>query len=418
MQPYSGTGSYTFQAILNADGSIVFQYQTMSGVLDSATIGIENYAGNSGIQVSYNNAGYVQNGLAVRFSDGTGTPIYNQVTVSSGQSVSCVDFGSHNPSGGGGGGTNDDFVGTGANNVFDGGGGNDTFLLRYGDDTATGGTGADLFKLDGRYVNNGDAHTITDLNFGEGDTLLLRLFDTGAFNDSVDPSNSLQVTQSGRTAEFNSLADIVEAHDNGVILASDAGDGSTLLTLPSGAVQMTLQLDSILFSSLGITVAAPPPPPPPSPPPPPPDPSPGDDTLAGGSADDTLLGWGGNDGILLRWGNDTATGGTGGDRFTMDGRYINNGDSRTITDLNFSEGDYLEFRFMDNGTFSNSVDPSNDLLVQNSGSKVRIDSLNDLIEVHGNDVMTGADNGSGGTVFTVTAGGNLLTFTLDGWDIF
>ena len=406
VQPYADTGSYTFQAILNGDGSIDFQYQTMTGVLNSATIGIENHAGDDGVQVAFNNGGYVQNNLAVNFSAGSGTPTFNKVVLSSGQNLTGVDFGNYNPSGGGGGsGTPDNFVGTGANNVFDGGGGDDTFLLRYGDDTATGGTGADEFKLDGRYLNDGDAHRITDLNFGEGDTLMLRLFDSGAFSNAVDPLNFLAVSQGGRTAVLDSIEDIVEAHNNGVMQASDAGDGSTLLTLPSGAQQMTVQLDSILFSTLGLggTVV---------------DPSPGDDTFVGGGGNDDMSGYGGNDGFLLRWGNDTATGGTGADRFTIDGRYVNNGDSHTITDLNFSEGDYLEFRFMDNGTFDNSVDLANNLLVQNSGSKVRIDSVADLVEVNDHGIMTGADDGFGGTVFSVSVGGNLLTFTLDGWDIF
>ncbi len=411
LQPFSGTGNYTFQAILNGDGSIEFQYNTMTGALGSATISLENPAGDAGAQVSFNDASYMQNNLAMLFSEGAGSPTFNDVVLSSGQNLTGVDFGNHNLSGGGGGGcggTNDSFVGTSANNVFDGGGGDDAFLLRFGKDTATGGAGADEFKVDGRYLNDGDAHRITDLNFGEGDTLILRLFDTGAFSNAVDPSNHLGVTQSRRTATFNSLNDILGAHDNGVMQASDAGDGSTLLTMPSGLETMTLQLDTVAFSSLGIGGVSPPPPPPP------PDPSPGNDTLAGGGGDDDMFGYGGNDGILLRYGNDTTTGGTGADRFTMDGRYVYDGDSYTITDLDFSEGDYLEFRFMDNGTFNNGVNPSNHLLVQNNGSKVRIDSQADLIEVHDHGVMTGADDGFGGTTFTVSVGGDLLTFTLDG----
>ena len=81
---------------------------------------------------------------------------------------------------------------------------------------------------------------------------MLRYFASNSFSNSVDPGNTLAVSQNGGMATFNSLADIVEAHDFGVMQASDAGDGSTLLTMPSGALQLTVQLESIQFSSLGI----------------------------------------------------------------------------------------------------------------------------------------------------------------------
>ncbi len=54
----------TFQAILHQDGRIVFQYGSMSGVLDSATIGIQNGDRTEGLLVSYNQP-YVHDGLAI-----------------------------------------------------------------------------------------------------------------------------------------------------------------------------------------------------------------------------------------------------------------------------------------------------------------------------------------------------------------
>ncbi len=57
----------TFQIILYANGQIVYQYQSMTGTLNSATVGIENPNGTDGLQVAYN-APYVANNLAVRFS--------------------------------------------------------------------------------------------------------------------------------------------------------------------------------------------------------------------------------------------------------------------------------------------------------------------------------------------------------------
>lgn len=66
--PSSGTGTYTFQVVLNSSGTIYFYYEDMIGDLDSATIGIENNDASIGLQV-INNAAYVENGLAVRIAD-------------------------------------------------------------------------------------------------------------------------------------------------------------------------------------------------------------------------------------------------------------------------------------------------------------------------------------------------------------
>ena len=61
---YGGTGTYTFEAILYPSGDIKYQYLSMSGILTSATIGIEDATGTVGLQVVYN-ANYVHNNLAV-----------------------------------------------------------------------------------------------------------------------------------------------------------------------------------------------------------------------------------------------------------------------------------------------------------------------------------------------------------------
>jgi hypothetical protein len=66
--PRYNTSEYqTFQVILHADGRIVYQYQSMNGTLNSATVGIENAAGTDGLQVVFN-APYVTNGLAVELA--------------------------------------------------------------------------------------------------------------------------------------------------------------------------------------------------------------------------------------------------------------------------------------------------------------------------------------------------------------
>ena len=58
--------SLTFQVILYPSGRIVYQYLALAGVLDSATVGIQNAARDTGLNVVYN-AAYLHDGLAVEF---------------------------------------------------------------------------------------------------------------------------------------------------------------------------------------------------------------------------------------------------------------------------------------------------------------------------------------------------------------
>jgi len=64
---YSAGGPYTFQAILEAGGSITFQYLSIATPMDSATIGIQDAAKSVGLTVAFNQT-YVHDGLAVRIS--------------------------------------------------------------------------------------------------------------------------------------------------------------------------------------------------------------------------------------------------------------------------------------------------------------------------------------------------------------
>jgi subtilisin family serine protease/DNA-binding beta-propeller fold protein YncE len=59
--------SLTFQAILHPDGRIAFQYLSMAGVLDSATIGLQGPARAEGLLISYNEP-YVHDGLALEIT--------------------------------------------------------------------------------------------------------------------------------------------------------------------------------------------------------------------------------------------------------------------------------------------------------------------------------------------------------------
>lgn len=68
----TGTGSLTFQAILNANGKIQLQYAVMDPGSDGdglagSSIGIENAAGEDGLEVVYN-AEYLHNNMAILFN--------------------------------------------------------------------------------------------------------------------------------------------------------------------------------------------------------------------------------------------------------------------------------------------------------------------------------------------------------------
>lgn len=56
----------TFEVIIHENGDIVMQYLSLSGILSSATVGIEDKTGMDGLQYLYNNYG-LENGLAIRY---------------------------------------------------------------------------------------------------------------------------------------------------------------------------------------------------------------------------------------------------------------------------------------------------------------------------------------------------------------
>lgn len=58
-------GPYTFQTILNENGEMIFQYDTLGDKLNSATVGIQNWNGTEGLQIAYNQD-YLEDSLWVR----------------------------------------------------------------------------------------------------------------------------------------------------------------------------------------------------------------------------------------------------------------------------------------------------------------------------------------------------------------
>ncbi len=62
----SSPGTYTFQIVLHQSGKIVFYYNTVTGTLNSCTVGIESPDGSTGLQV-VKDAAYLKNNHALQF---------------------------------------------------------------------------------------------------------------------------------------------------------------------------------------------------------------------------------------------------------------------------------------------------------------------------------------------------------------
>lgn len=105
---YSTGGPYTFQAILRADGTILFQYLNMQGTVTDATIGMQDETRTRGMSIVCNQP-YVHNRMAIRATPNVGgtaqrlsfrvrvheglplfTPLVNRAWVSAGGMTTTV----------------------------------------------------------------------------------------------------------------------------------------------------------------------------------------------------------------------------------------------------------------------------------------------------------------------------------------
>ena len=66
---YAGSGTYSFEIILTSSGAITLQYQYMTDVLNSSTIGIQNGDMTIGLQVAYDQY-YIHDEMAIRINSG------------------------------------------------------------------------------------------------------------------------------------------------------------------------------------------------------------------------------------------------------------------------------------------------------------------------------------------------------------
>ncbi|MBI4722264.1 MAG: T9SS type A sorting domain-containing protein, partial [Candidatus Stahlbacteria bacterium] len=62
---WGGSGYYTFEIILTKQGKFIYQYNSMTGILNYATTGIQNKDGTIGLNIAYNTP-YIHDGLAVK----------------------------------------------------------------------------------------------------------------------------------------------------------------------------------------------------------------------------------------------------------------------------------------------------------------------------------------------------------------
>ncbi len=87
-------GIYTFEVILNSDGTIVYQYDDLGSSVNESTVGIENSNGSEGIQIAYNES-YFEDNLAIEFELVPNPPLSHTLALDSGETVAEIDFGNY-----------------------------------------------------------------------------------------------------------------------------------------------------------------------------------------------------------------------------------------------------------------------------------------------------------------------------------
>ena len=146
-----------------------------------------------------------------------------------------------------------DYVEAGAgNDTVKGGKGDDWLVAGAGNDKLKGGQGADQFRISGSDGIGSDF--ISDLNFGQGDKLVLYGFQGGTFDDKDGMAesgvgNDLDITSGnsglsyGEGAVIDSLADIVELVEFSDGVVARKGTGNTLiLEIDDGTGVQTIYL--------------------------------------------------------------------------------------------------------------------------------------------------------------------------------
>jgi RTX calcium-binding nonapeptide repeat (4 copies) len=124
-----------------------------------------------------------------------------------------------------------------------GGAGDDWLIGGEGNDTMWGGAGADQFRFDGASVSCRDTDVVKDLNFADGDKLVISGFKPGTFDDQdgileTPVANDLDITppyptnpsRYGEGCVVDSFADLAElARYSDAVVATRLGCSNTLV---------------------------------------------------------------------------------------------------------------------------------------------------------------------------------------------
>lgn len=145
-------------------------------------------------------------------------------------------------------GGDDSLDGGPGDDILYGGSGDDWLIGRRGSDQLHGGSGADSFRFYGDEYADGDVDTIADLNFADGDAIVLGHFSAGTFLGSDIPGElnytpSLGLTGGG--VDILGWAGLVQLVLSSPNVAAEQGVGDTLLlrlTNEGGAIVQTIAI--------------------------------------------------------------------------------------------------------------------------------------------------------------------------------
>lgn len=144
------------------------------------------------------------------------------------------------------------------NDLLFGGAGDDWLLGGGGDDILIGGSGADQFRFDGARIEGcRDTDIVADLNFSQGDKLVVSGFKAGSFDDkdgiaetATDNDLDITVPYTSNPARYgegfvaDSIADLVELVKYSTGASAQKGFCNALvLKLDDGVHQQTIVLN-------------------------------------------------------------------------------------------------------------------------------------------------------------------------------
>ncbi|MCE7798512.1 hypothetical protein LWE61_18430 [Sphingobium sufflavum] len=133
-----------------------------------------------------------------------------------------------------GGGGADNLRGGRYDDILDGGAGDDKYF---------GGDGADQFRINGSTVEgSSDIDYLYDLDFSEGDTLVLSNFGAGSFSDVVGNVNAINGDGDAIISSWSGLAAIVSQLGSRATLTQKGNVDVALLTIEIGGATETLYI--------------------------------------------------------------------------------------------------------------------------------------------------------------------------------